>query len=169
MSLNFFIPGTPVPQGSKKWVGRMIEANTQLGPWRSVVTAYTRQTMLAHKTAMLDEPLYISMTFYLRRPKAHYRTGKNSGLLKGNAPVFVQSTPDLDKLIRAVNDGITDAGLWKDDSLVVSLNAQKRYAEQPGVNIWIVKMSDIGEEDNAEANDSVASPLHGLQLDIDDR
>ena len=167
MSIHFFIPGTPVPQGSKKWVGRMIEANAQLGPWRSVVTAYTRQAMLAHKAAMLDEPLYISMTFYLRRPKAHYRTGKNSGLLKDSAPLFVQSTPDLDKLARAVNDGITDAGLWKDDSLVVSLNAQKRYAEQPGVNIWIVKMSDIGEEDNADENDRLAGALPDARLQLD--
>ena len=152
MSIHFFIPGTPVPQGSKKWVGRMIESNTQLGPWRATITAYARQAMLAHKQAMLDEPLYVSMTFYLRRPKVHYRTGKNSGLLKDNAPVFVQTTPDADKLIRAVNDGITDAGLWKDDSQVVAIHAQKRYAEQPGVNVWIVKMSEIGEEDNADGN-----------------
>lgn len=167
MSVTFFVPGTPVPQGSKKWVGVMVEANANLKPWRATVTSYALQAAHAQKAVMLDEPLYISMRFYLRRPKAHYRTGKNSGVLKNNAPVFVQTTPDLDKLVRAVNDGITDAGLWKDDSQVVALHATKQYAEQPGVLVWIVKMNEIGEQD-AEEDDRLASPLHGLQLDIGD-
>ena len=55
----------------------------------------------------------------------------NSGL-KSSAPVYVQTTPDLDKLIRAVGDGIaTDAGLLKDDSRIVSINAEKRYCVEP--------------------------------------
>ena len=44
----------------------------------------------------------------------------------------MQTTPDLDKLIRAVGDGVaTDAGLLKDDSRIVSINAEKRYCVEP--------------------------------------
>lgn len=144
MSIHFFIPGTPVPQGSKKWVGRMIEANTNLGPWRATITAYALQAMLSHKQGMLTEPLAITVDAYFKRPKYHYGTGKNSGLLKPNAPAWVSTTPDADKIARALLDGITDSGLWKDDSLVVSLKIVKKYAEQPGLNVTIEVMPDEG-------------------------
>ena len=52
------------------------------------------------------------------------------------------SKPDLDKLIRALGDGIaTDAQLLKDDSYIVSVNAEKRYcigSEQPGAMVTLI-------------------------------
>ena len=53
-----------------------------------------------------------------------------------------QSKPDLDKLVRALGDGVaTDAHLLKDDSQIVSINAQKRYcigSEQPGAIVTLI-------------------------------
>jgi Holliday junction resolvase RusA-like endonuclease len=48
--------------------------------------------------------------------------------------------PDLDKLLRSTLDGLTDAGVWRDDSQVVSISAAKVYAKNgdtPGVIIEV--------------------------------
>ncbi len=140
-SARFYVPGKPVPQGSKRWLpgGKMIEANSDLRPWRATVTTYARQAMSATKDVSfpLDRPLLVVMAFSFIRPKSHYGTGKNAGKVKDNAPEYVITTPDLDKLVRAVNDGITDAGMWVDDSYVSIMQVSKRYAEQAGVTVMI--------------------------------
>ena len=53
--------------------------------------------------------------------------------------------PDIDKLIRAILDGLTDAQVWHDDGQVVWLQAAKRYIgttglHGPGVHITIGEM-----------------------------
>jgi Holliday junction resolvase RusA-like endonuclease len=48
-------------------------------------------------------------------------------------------SPDLDKLIRAVGDSLTDSGVVIDDSRIVRISARKLYAEgiQPGATIQV--------------------------------
>ena len=142
----FYVPGKPIPQGSKKWLPnhRMVEANRDLRPWRATVTSYTQQAMSANRSGLtfpLDTPLMVVMSFSFTRPKAHYGTGKNAGKVKDNAPHYVTTTPDLDKLVRGVNDGITDAGLWVDDSYAVLMQVSKHYAEQAGVTVIVSPIS----------------------------
>jgi len=72
----------------------------------------------------------------LKRPKGHYRTGRNSHLLRDSAPLYPAGVPDLDKLCRAVLDGLTMGGAWKDDSQVINLHAVKKYGV-PGCRIEI--------------------------------
>lgn len=142
--LQVFIPGRPVPQGSKRWLpnGHMKEANEALRPWRATVTSWVLKTMLEREVEKLEGPLIVSMSFAMKRPKGHYGTGKNEGTLKPSAPWYVKGVPDLDKLVRAVNDGITDAGLWNDDSQVVLLSADKHYAEKQGVRVTVAKVEE---------------------------
>ena len=138
----FHVPGKPIPQGSKRWLpeGRMIEANKDLRPWRATVTAYTIKAMREYGAQWpLAGPLDVSMTFTFTRPKSHYGTGRNAGKVKPNAPRFHDRTPDIDKIVRSVNDGITDAGLWKDDDQVAFLTAVKLYGEQAGVTVRITE------------------------------
>jgi Holliday junction resolvase RusA-like endonuclease len=48
-------------------------------------------------------------------------------------------SPDLDKLIRAVGDSLTDSGVVIDDSRIVRISARKLYAEgiAPGATIQV--------------------------------
>lgn len=135
--LSVFIPGTPVPQGSKRWLpnGGMIEANKGLRPWRATVASYLLAATHGDESMPLDGPVTVSMLFVFTRPKAHYGTGRNAGMLKPNAPQRMMRTPDIDKLVRAIADGITDAGVWRDDSQMTDLYATKRYGEKPGVTV----------------------------------
>lgn len=45
--------------------------------------------------------------------------------------------PDVDKLTRAVLDALVAAGVIRDDSGVWALTATKRYADRPGVDIYV--------------------------------
>ena len=140
--ITFYVPGKPVPQGSKRWLpeGRMIEANSNLRPWRTNVTLHALKAMRRSDLAFpLTGPLHVTMTFTFTRPKSHYGTGRNAGKVKDSAPLLCSNTPDLDKIVRSVNDGITDSGLWKDDDQVAYLTAVKMYGEQAGVTVCILK------------------------------
>lgn len=130
VGLVFDVDGIPVPQGSKRVAnGRLIDANTaKLKPWRATVTAACADAMRAAGiTGPVDGPVRVKVVFRLPRPKHHYRTGKHAGQLKDGAPYWAATRPDLDKLLRAVLDALTDAGLWHDDAQVAVLHATKEH------------------------------------------
>jgi len=61
--------------------------------------------------------------------------------------------PDLDKLVRAVCDGLTDAGIWDDDSQVIRLIARKDYADncEPGVDIQVTRLETVAGDVRGDA------------------
>jgi len=88
----------------------------------------------------LDGPMHVELVFRLPRPKAHYRTGKFSHLLKDSAPGDEGSRCDVDNLSKVILDKITRSGYWVDDSSVVFLSARKRwaYCESAGCEIRVI-------------------------------
>jgi Holliday junction resolvase RusA-like endonuclease len=124
------VRGTPAPQGSKRHVGggRMVEQSPNLAPWRALVTqAAGVRIALTEWHPAPEAALALGVTFTVARPVSHWRTGKHSHLLRDSAPAHPITRPDLDKLIRAVMDGLTDAGAMGDDSRVISVSAIKGY------------------------------------------
>src|SRR5699024_7134269 len=113
-------------QGSKKGFVRggrvaMVEMSKHVHPWRSDVrdaalVLMSREGRIGYP---LDGPLLVDMVLTAARPKSHYRTGRNSHLLKEAAPSRPMSAPDLSKLARSTEDALTSAGLWRDGSRVV--------------------------------------------------
>jgi crossover junction endodeoxyribonuclease RusA len=134
---DLFVPGQPVPQGSKsgfvnKKTGRVqiVDKDVRLPAWRMKVTAHAIDA-IQHHTVALDYPLTgpvgVRIDFVMPRPKGHYGTGKNESALKPSAPKYPASMPDLDKLLRAIFDALTDAQVWKDDGQVVWCQVAKHY------------------------------------------
>lgn len=124
--IGFEVLGVPAPQGSKvRTKHGMREDNPATEPWRQVIAYKARQVMGG--TEMFVGPVVLTLIFVMKRPKGHWGTGQNAGVLKQTAPHWHSVAPDLDKLVRAVCDGLTAGGVWKDDSLVVSVAAGKRY------------------------------------------
>jgi Holliday junction resolvase RusA-like endonuclease len=137
-AFTFFVHGVPVPQGSKSVSrsGHLYDVNAKtLKPWRQQIADTIRAT---DARGVIEGPVALSVVFSFPRPKSHY----NKSGLTTKAPRMHQSKPDLDKLVRALGDGIaTDANLLKDDSQIVSINAEKRYCvkeEQPGALVTIM-------------------------------
>lgn len=75
-------------------------------------------------TPIFEGPLHLDVTFFMYMPKS--MNGKNKAKFI-NKPHFKK--PDLDNLIKFINDICTNAELWKDDSTVVSISAKKIYSE----------------------------------------
>ena len=139
--LDVFVPGNPVTQGSKR-LGRnratgaaiLIEdRHAELKNWRAAVSWYA----MKYKTVArpVTGPIRLLLTFYLKRPKSHYRTGQFVGMLKDNAPTYCGRKPDWDKIARAVCDALTGI-IYVDDGQVADPHAPKLYANgAPGVHI----------------------------------
>jgi crossover junction endodeoxyribonuclease RusA len=129
MTLTFFVPGKPAPQGSKRHVGNgiLLESSPHVGPWRE------RVAIAAHN-AMNGRPIYsgqveVWLDFILPRPKSTPKT---------RTPPAIKR-PDIDKLARAILDAITGT-ILADDAQVTYLSATKRLAEideTPGVRIEV--------------------------------
>lgn len=131
--LTFFVPGRCAPQGSKRSVGRgrFVEASKYLPAWRKAITEFAIYAATEQSWDTIEGPVELQVTFYLERPAT---------IPKSKRP-FPTVPPDVDKLCRAVGDGLTDACVWGDDSQVVSLVASKQYADtqQPGALITICR------------------------------
>ena len=137
---DFLVEGTPVPQGSKTGfvVGKraiVTDANkTQLKPWRQVVAAAARA---AYDGPRIEGPVLLVVEFRFLRPKSVKRE-------------WPSVKPDLDKLERALLDGLTDSGIWRDDSQVVSMPSKKVYAERAGVHVQLGEYATPEKKERAE-------------------
>jgi len=114
----------------------MIEMSKAVGPWREAVRAETQRVALIPLAGAVS----VNVDFYMPRPASHFRTGRNAHLLRDQAPEHPIGKPDLDKLVRAVLDGLTMGGAWKDDSQVVKMDVTKLYAVKAAarceIEVW---------------------------------
>jgi crossover junction endodeoxyribonuclease RusA len=137
------VHGTPAPQGSKirNRYGAVYESNRNVKPWREAIRAEVQRQVLVP----LAGAVICRITFRMPRPQGHYGTGRNAGQIRKGAPGLPAGKPDIDKLVRAVLDGLTDGGAWKDDGQVVKIDAMKVYtATGTPTGCWI-ELREIGE------------------------
>ena len=81
-------------------------------------------------------------TFYTKRPKSHYRSGKYKHILKDNAPEYNKSRADLDNYIKMIMDIIQGKNRFIiDDSQICRIQAEKVYDEKPRTEIIIEEIS----------------------------
>lgn len=127
------VAGEPCPQGSMIPVtrnGRTVlvpDNSAGLKRWRRAIVKAAKARVARTGWLWMDGPVEVDLTFWLTRPE----TAKN------RARPYVR--PDLDKLVRAVFDSLTEAGcVWSDDSRAVTVTAGKYYAQQTtGVRITV--------------------------------
>jgi crossover junction endodeoxyribonuclease RusA len=136
--------GYPAPQGSKRHVGRgiLVEASKLVTPWREAIVSECQRHDITG--LMLDKPLDVFLAFYFPRPAGHHRA---NGEVKDSAPKYPsrRSVGDIDKLVRSTLDGLVQAAVIADDSLVVDLTARKRYATIVNPRGAVIRVHPIGE------------------------
>jgi Holliday junction resolvase RusA-like endonuclease len=148
-TLSVTVPGTAVPQGSMRLVhggSRMTHSNKNLNAWRATVARHTiaeiQQTERRFgRTFPLTGPVNLIVVFNFPRPKHHYRQGKFANLLRDVAPRYMQTGPDLDKLVRAIGDALVAACAIVDDKQINVIHAGKHWADgepQTTIEIWSV-------------------------------
>lgn len=130
-----FVAGEPKPQGSKNAYKRgnrivLVESSKGLPEWRrSLVEAFKPFEGLSTRPGY-ENGATVSVEIYVTRPQS----------VKRQNPTV---KPDLDKLIRAIGDALTIAGVLKDDSMIIEWKARKYYADiiEPGITIEITGAS----------------------------
>lgn len=142
--IQFFVAGLPAPGGSKRFVGfapkkglaaliddgkkgRAIlldDAGQRNKDWKANVAWNGRKAMQGRD--LETGPLEVTMTFFMPRPKAHFRT---NGTLKETAPRYPTTKPDTLKLTRSTEDALTGV-VWHDDAQGVDLHLHKRFQQQ---------------------------------------
>jgi crossover junction endodeoxyribonuclease RusA len=137
--IEFFVPGHPKAQGSKRHVGKgiMVESSKDLRPWRQAIAYECTVAALGRSFAAA---VRVDATFFFQRPSAHYGTGRNAGQLKASAPRYRTPAPDLDKLLRALFDAIVISGVIRDDRYIVEVYANKVYGA-PGVSVRLTDLT----------------------------
>jgi Holliday junction resolvase RusA-like endonuclease len=145
--LSFVVYGTPIPQGSNKAYGSRIVASNgeRLRPWRSNIANAAMEAAQLNAVSCFRYPVIVRASFYFKRPKEHYRSGRFAEHLRPAAPLLPASRGygDLDKHQRAIGDALVDAGVLDDDSLITTWRASKRFCasdsamQTPGVVIEV--------------------------------
>ena len=127
--MAFQVFGDPVPQGSKRAFvvkNRAVVVDDNKAPlrsWRSAIVDAARAELNGEAPDI--GPVRVTLMFFLRQPQRP----------KAGVPI---TKPDVDKLARAVLDGMTDAGVFRDDSQVTTLTVRKRYTtEAPCVRVFV--------------------------------
>lgn len=125
-SYSWRVEGIPAPKGSKSVSrGRMFETSKKLPAWDKALDA-----ALGTGLDMIEGQVGARVVFYMPRPKYHYN---KAGIVK---PEYLDEPytkkPDLDKLCRAVFDGLTRAGVIKDDSYITTYVARKKFIPDEG-------------------------------------
>ena len=127
MKIDFFVAGIPKAQPRVKAFVRGGHAGVytpdSAESWKQAV----RQQATANAPeSLVAQSIRVELDFFLPRPKAHY---KRDGSLKADRAIWHTSKPDLDNLIKAVTDAITDTQrVWLDDSQICQISATKSYA-----------------------------------------
>ena len=126
------VRGNPAAQGSHKYVGHrkgravLVESSKRLSAWRIAV----QDAALQHLDPIpAGVAVRVEIHFVMPRPKSLPKSRPT--------PPAVKRIGDLDKLCRAILDGL-DGPAYADDSQVTVLVADKRIAEpgeEPGARI----------------------------------
>lgn len=75
------------------------------------------------------DALKIRFVFHIKRPKAHFRTGKYSNELKKTAPVYHTKRPDIDNFVKFYMDCMNKV-VYLDDSQAIEIHAKKEYDDK---------------------------------------
>lgn len=144
------VNGLPIPQGSKipfvvRGVPKLRDDNAaKLKPWREGITKAAQIALFGRfDWQPLDGPLRCALLFGFPRPPSHPKRRRTW-------PTGEGQQGDIDKLSRAILDGLTDAQVWVDDARVVELHSlkdwcgfgQARLLTVPGVVVRIWRILD---------------------------
>lgn len=154
--VRFFVPGLALPQGSAKAFvvkgkARITSTTKGLAGWRERIALAAHGAGVPYRE---EGAVEVNMSFHFPRPKSHYQNNKPN-----NKPILRESCaerphvsrPDLDKLVRAVLDGLTGIA-YRDDSQVTVLAASKLYAPEFGEpGVWIRVSSGSGPQGHTTA------------------
>lgn len=152
-TVQFIVDGlSPQAKGSKTLRktkdGRqfLAEAAPKLKPWMRMIIK--EAAAMQAEVGTLDGPLMVVAEF--RFPIAQARRGLRR--------CWKTSAPDLDKLVRALGDALTQSKLIHDDARICALNVWKVETDQwPGVIVTVRTLDDRSPPKVSQQLDNLSS------------
>ncbi len=140
--IAFTVHGLAQPAGSKRGFAfkrkfggtgvAIADANPKSKGWKNFVSATAREH---YQGPLLDGPLRVLFLFVRPRPKGHF--GQKG--LRGSAPKYPTSRPDVLKCARGIEDALTGI-IWRDDAQIIEETIRKQFGESAYVEIVIERM-----------------------------
>ena len=138
--LSFTVLGKARTSGSKrsfrhKHTGKQVVVpdDPDQVNWQNRVADKAREV---YSGELLTGPLVLELSFYKPRNKGHHGTGRNAGVVKGSAPAYPDTKPDLLKLARAVEDSMKGI-VYRDDGQIVRELLSKDFGEPERVEVTL--------------------------------
>lgn len=125
--IEFFVPGTPTPQGRPKFVkatGRAYDP-AKSRDYKSWVRQCSVEAMKGRPPIQRDIPLCLTLIVYLQRPKTLPKRC-----------VFPTKKPDCSNIQKGIEDAM-ESICYEADQQITSTRVRKRYGDTPGVLVKI--------------------------------
>jgi crossover junction endodeoxyribonuclease RusA len=139
VEFSFTVFGVAQPQGSTRafiprgWTRAVITTdNAKLKPWRQELTQTAMVAMreCGAQIAARGVPISISLSFFFEKPKSERK-----------AALHKVTKPDLDKLLRAVLDGLTGI-VYADDSQVTECRVAKIFGSPARLEVQVSTLAE---------------------------
>lgn len=126
--ITFLVRGVPAPQGSMRaFDSHVVPAKN--APYLTFRADIRTEADKCWSHPWVGQPIWVAMRFVFPRPQSHFlpvNKTRQVPVLRVNAPEYVTSRPDVDKLVRAVLDALTGIA-YADDAQVVQVTGTKVY------------------------------------------
>ncbi|KRI89071.1 hypothetical protein APC20_01430 [Acinetobacter baumannii] len=137
--IEFTVYGEPVAQGRPR-------ATTIAGRARLYDPAksrnykeYIRLAAADHApSALLEGPLLLKIGIYRSIPKSF---SKKKTVQAEAREIRPTSKPDVDNYVKGIKDALNKV-IWKDDSQIVSIVAEKFYSQKPRIEVKVQAMEE---------------------------
>ena len=117
---QLFVEGIPKPQPRPRLAnnGKVFNPHSA-DAWKNQIKA----AFIACRQETITTPVCLKAAFYLPMPK-----DMKKNLTLADEVIAHNTIPDLDNFLKSLMDGITNAGIWKDDALVYKIESEKWYS-----------------------------------------
>ena len=123
-TITFSVPGPPKGQGRPRFarIGAFVRTydRAESRDWKSKVALFAK----AAGVRLIGGPVAISAVAFLARPKRLMRKRDEDGAITAT------SKPDVDNILKAVQDGLTGIA-YADDAQIVEATILKMYHAKP--------------------------------------
>ena len=144
MIKTIYIPGVP----DSKMRPRATKNGHMYDPNAAKKEASIQKAQVTGYKGVFKGALRVNFDFVFPRPKSHYRTGKNAGTLRPDAPEYCCNSKDFDNLEKFYCDSFNFIH-YVDDRQIVAASTFKTWAEfekTPHVKMTIKALEPEKEE-----------------------
>jgi Holliday junction resolvase RusA-like endonuclease len=142
--MKIIIPGKPVQKNRPRFArrGKFTKVYSDQDTESGLFFLKCREQV----TEKLTGPLYVRFRFEVPRPKSHYGTGKNNGILKESAPKHAHGQrQDFDNLVKFACDCLNGLA-WVDDRQIVESHVKKIWSDRPEDAKTVIIITELWED-----------------------